>query len=187
MQIARLLYMFLAAFSTSIGTAAGATDAPSVGHVAPAFTYHLLNGRKLTPKELRGHPYLLWMVASWCTSCQTESSVVGDHISELRLRGIRVVEMRLANDLWAPGPGLQQFQKAVGMNATSSNWYWGELTLAQTIALDPKGYADLHYLIDAAGKIVAVDGNPAASWDHIATFAASVTAMSNHIGESKKR
>jgi len=98
------------------------------------------------------------MVASWCSSCQTGSTVVGDHIADLGSRGIRVVEMRLANDLGAPGPGLQRFQKAVGMNAASPNWYWGELTRAQTAVLDPKGYPDLYYLVDAKGSIVLVDG-----------------------------
>jgi len=82
--------------------------------------------------------------------------------------------MRLANDLGAPGPGLQQFQKAVGMNAASPNWYWGELTQAQTAALDPKGLSDVYYLVDANGVIAAVDGNPAGSWDHIASFMSRV-------------
>ncbi|GAC1403119.1 MAG: hypothetical protein NVSMB64_04200 [Candidatus Velthaea sp.] len=181
------LTMFLATLIIFAAPAYAGTGVPKAGHIAPAFTYKLLNGQKLKPADLKGHPYVLWMVASWCSSCQTGSSVVGDHISELRARGIRVVEMRLANDLGAPGPGLQQFQKAVGMNAASPNWYWGELTQAQTIALDPKGYADVYYLIDAKGTIVAADGNPAASWDHIATFVSGVTAAPVHVGQEKKQ
>jgi thiol-disulfide isomerase/thioredoxin len=142
-----------------------------VGQSAPAFTYHLLNGRQLTTSELRGHPYVLWLVASWCSSCETGSKVVSDHIGFLRSRNVRVVEMRLFEDLGAPGPGLQSFEKAVGANATSANWYWGELTEAQTAALDPQGYPDLYYLVDARGTIVAINGNPAASWDVIQRFA----------------
>ncbi len=143
------------------------------GQPAPAFTYHLLDGRRLTPGELRGHPYVLWMVASWCPSCQTGSNVVASHIDFLRSHGVRIVEMKLAKDLNAPGPGLQKFQKAVGSKASSSNWYWGELTDDQTVALDPKADMDMYYLVDARSKIVAISGNPAATWETIERFARS--------------
>jgi len=89
---------------------------------------------------------------------------------------VHVVEMRLAQDLGAPGPGLQQFEAAVGMRAASPNWHWGELTQAQTVALDPKGYADVYYLVNASGIIVAVDGNPAASWDRIDAFVSTMSS-----------
>ncbi|GAC1656603.1 MAG: hypothetical protein NVS4B3_22420 [Gemmatimonadaceae bacterium] len=169
-RTAALVLMIVAGIS---GTSAFAQSSKpvQVGRPAPAFAYRLLDGRTLMQKTLHGHPYVLWMVASWCSSCQTGSAVVGDHIAFLRDHGVRVVEMRLADDLGAPGPGLQQFQKAVGMNAEARNWYWGELTKAQTAALDPKGYADLYYLVDSKGVVTAVDGNPAGSWDRIAAFA----------------
>jgi hypothetical protein len=150
-----------------------------VGDAIPSFSYRLLNGHELSPKTLRGKRYVLWMVASWCSSCQAGSSVVGDHIAYLRSRGVSVVELRLANDLGAPGPGLAQFQKAVGTNANASNWYWGELTEAQTLALDSKGYADLYYLVNADGTIAQISGNPAGTWDTIASFAAKRVASSS--------
>jgi hypothetical protein len=152
---------------------APASEPIAVGQPAPAFTYRLLNGGRLSPKTLHGHPYVLWMVASWCSSCGAGSSVVGDHIQFLRERGVRIVEMRLAKDLGAPGPGLQQLQKTVGINAASPNWYWGELSEEQTLALDPKGYPDIYYLVGSDGKVVAINGNPASTWDQIASFAAS--------------
>lgn len=173
--VAALASMFFAAPLN-----AAAPEPIAVGQTAPAFTYRLLNGRQLTPKELHGHPYVLWMVASWCSSCEAGSGVVGDHIQFLRDRGVDVVEMRLAKDLGSPGPGLQTFQKSVGMKAASPNWYWGELTDKQTLALDPKGYPDIYYLVDSSGKVIAVNGNPAVTWDQIANFAASARS-STHV------
>lgn len=167
--VAALTSLFIAA-----PLSAAAPEPIVAGQTAPAFTYRLLNGRQLTAKALHGRPYVLWMVASWCSSCEAGSRVVGDHIQFLRDRGVDVVEMRLAKDLGSPGPGLQTFQKAVGMKAASPNWYWGELTQNQTLALDPKGYPDIYYLVDANGKVTAINGNPAVTWDQIATFAASV-------------
>ncbi|GAC1628007.1 MAG: hypothetical protein NVS4B5_19330 [Vulcanimicrobiaceae bacterium] len=153
--------------------ASAASQPLAVGDKIPSFSYRLLDGHRLSPKTLRGKRYVLWMVASWCSSCQAGSSVVGDHIAYLRSRGVSVVELRLANDLGAPGPGLQQFQKAVGTNANAPNWYWGELSEKQTLAVDSKGYPDIYYLVNADGTIAQINGNPAGTWDTIASFAAA--------------
>ena len=179
---------FFAALTLSAIVAAiplGALAAPqplAVGDSIPAYSYRLLDGHQLTPAALRGKRYVLWMVASWCSSCETGSGVVADHIAYLRERGVSVVEMRLANDLGSPGPGLQQFQKAVGMRANSPNWYWGELSDKQTLALDSKGFPDIYYLINADGKIAQIDGNPAGSWNTIASFAAAAMPVAHAHG-----
>lgn len=154
--------------------AAAALTTLQAGSPAPKFTYRQTNGKMLRPGALRGHPYVLWLVATWCSSCATGSSVMGDHIGMLARKGIDVVELRLWDDLGAPGPGLGAFQRVVGSKAAAHNWFWAEASKSQTLALDPKGYADLYYLVDGAGRIVAVDGNPAASWDTIQQFADSV-------------
>jgi thiol-disulfide isomerase/thioredoxin len=169
MRRSRFIAAFL--FAGALVSPALAAQSPAVGQPAPAFTYQLLDGRRLSQRALRGHPYILWTVASWCPSCQTGSEVVASHIDFLRAHGVRVVEMQVANDLGQPGPGLQKFQKAVGAKGDAPNWYWGVLTQAQTEALVPKGAMDVYYLVDARGKIVAVNGSPAATWDVIERFA----------------
>lgn len=176
--VAGLLFTGTVAYGAS---AASAAQPVTVGHTAPTFVYHLLDGRHLEASDLRGHPYVLWMVASWCSSCQTGSNVVATHLDFLQTHGVRIVEMRLAKDLGAPGPGLQTFQKAVGAKANSPNWYWGELTDARTTTLDPKGAPDIYYLVDARGTIVAVDGNPAATWDTIERFAMNAKSTSANL------
>ena len=173
--------MFVLRFATfAIALALGLTPRANAavralgpGDAVPTFTYTLLNGHVLKSKDLAGKPHVLWLVTTWCSSCQAGSSVVADHIDELRQSGVRIVEMRIAQDLGAPGPGLKGFRKAVGKRADSPNWYWGELTDEQSLALDPKGLADIYYLVDAHGRIVAVDGNPAVSWDRIAKFSST--------------
>ncbi|TAM60598.1 redoxin domain-containing protein [bacterium] len=148
-----------------------AAERPGIGQPAPAFAYRLTDGKTLTPSELRGHPYMLWLMATWCSSCQGGTAVVAQHIGELRAHGVRVVQVEVANDLGYSGPPLASFRKAVGMAAASPNWYWGELTRAQTQTLDPRAYPDIYYLINAQGRIVAIDGAPAATWSSIERFA----------------
>ncbi|TAM57669.1 redoxin domain-containing protein [bacterium] len=161
------------AFALPSSWAAGsaATEALAPGSSAPSLAYRLIDGKTLTPSELRGHPYVLWLMATWCSSCQGGTAVVAQHIGELRARGVYVVQVEVAHDLGYPGPPLASFQKAVGMAAAAPNWYWGQLTEAQMRQLDPHAYPDIYYLVDAQGQIVAVDGAPAATWSRIARFA----------------
>ena len=177
MRKVRLFAIFLLSNALALSAALAATQL-AVGQPPPAFTYHLLDGRQLTPAELRGHPYVLWGVASWCPSCGVGSRIIGDHIDFLRAHGVRVVEMQLYDDLGAPGPGLQKFQQTVGAKAASPNWYWGQLTKQQTVALDPKGAPDIYYLVDGRGKIAAIRQSvgPAASWNVIERFATTSTS-----------
>lgn len=140
------------------------------GQPAPAFTYHLLDGRQLPPSALRGHPYLLYIVATWCGSCLISTKVIGRHVDFMRQHGVQVVEMRLFEDLGAPGIGLPKFQKIVGANAKSPIWHWGELTKAQTAALDPGGEPSIYYLVDASGTIVMTYSDPKTTWDWIERF-----------------
>lgn len=177
MNVLRSITAAALMFSTALASVFAA-EPLAVGRPAPSFTYHLLDGRRLPPGMLRGHPYVLWMVATWCPSCKTGSNVIASHIAFLRAHGVRVVEMQLAGDLGRPGPGLESFQKAVGTSADSPNWYWGELTQAQTVGLDPSGDMDRYYLVNARGTIVAVSGNPALTWDAIARFASAAPGRS---------
>ena len=169
----RLIAAFLLVSASAVtGPSALAAETLAPGNAAPSFTYRLLNGHRLSPSELRGHPYMLWLVASWCPSCKTGSGVIADHIDFLRSHGVRIIELQLADDLGASGPGLQSFQKAVGARANSPNWYWGAADQTQTLALDSEGLPDIYYLVSANGTIAAVVSarGPATTWDTIEHF-----------------
>jgi len=141
----------------------------AVGSMAPQFLYHL-SGGSISSKDLHGHPYMLWIMATWCSSCEGGTSVVAQHIAELRARDVRVVQLEAANDLGYRGPPLSAFQRAVGASGASSNWSWGQLTDQQMAVLDPDGYPDIYYLVDRQGRIVDISGAPAATWTRIANF-----------------
>lgn len=142
-----------------------------VGSPAPDFTYRLTGGTALRSRDLRGHPYIVWIMATWCSSCQGGTSAMAAHMAQLRARGVRLVQLEAAGDLGYPGPPLSTFQAAAGPAAASPNWYWGEATPVQMQVLDPHGYPDIYYLVNPAGRIVGIDGAPAATWQRIAAFA----------------
>ncbi len=165
---------FFAAFALVFvlaGAALASTQSIVVGKPAPAFTYRLIDGKALTPATLRGHRYLLWVMATWCPSCTTGASVVAHHIALLRARHMLVVQMEAAGDLGYPGPSLTSIRDGIGEAARSPNWFWGVLTQEQSLAIDPSSIPDVYYLVDASGRVVAQGSAPGAHWGDIENFA----------------
>ena len=107
----------------------------SVGSLAPKFAYQLSGGRSISSNELRGHPYVLWIMATWCSSCQGGTSVVAQHIGQLRTHDVRVVQLEAANDLGYPGPPLSTFRRAVGAGCGRDNQWRGDCRDGIIVAL----------------------------------------------------
>jgi thiol-disulfide isomerase/thioredoxin len=147
---------------------AAASPAIAIGRPAPPFAYRLLSGGVLHASALRGRPYLLWAVATWCPSCVTGSALLARHIAEIERAHAAVVELELYDDLGGSGPPLESVRRGVGAAAFARDWYWGILTEDQTAVLDPTGTMDIYYVVDARGRIVAQGMAPAAHWESIA-------------------
>lgn len=154
--------------------AAAALAAPSsiaVGNAAPPLTYHLLNGKSLTPAQLRGHKYIVWTMGTWCPSCIAGSQMAAKHIVELQRAHVALVEMEAYHNLGGNGPSLASVKRAIGKAAAAPNWYWGILSERQTASIDPKSLMDVFYLVDARGRVVKQGMAPGAHWNEIQAFA----------------
>ena len=162
------------ALAASLAPARTLAAVPSiaVGYPAPNFQYRLLDGKRLSAKSLRGHRYLLWVMATWCPSCVTGAHALAAHAAQLRREGFRIVQLEAAGDLGYPGPSLASIRNGIGAVATPPNWYWGQLTEAQSLALDPSSTPDIFYLVDRHGRVRAQSSAPAAHLGQIAAFAA---------------
>ncbi len=165
------LALFSFAVSTAPANALAAAPAIAVGHPAPNFTYHLLGGARLSAGSLRGHRYLLWVMATWCPSCVTGAHALAAHAAKLRRAGFRMVQLEAAGDLGYPGPSLESIRNSIGAVAAPPNWYWGTLSEAQSLALDPASAPDVFYLVDRHGRVRAQSSAPAAHWAQISAFA----------------
>lgn len=165
-----LVAALLALFAQS---ALAATAPIAVGKSAPQFAYHLIDGKALYPKQLRGHKYILWVMGTWCPSCQAGSQVVAEHIAELQRKHVALVEMEAYENLGANGPSLASVKNSIGKAADAPNWYWGILNEEQTVTIDPKSAMDVFYLVDEHGHVVAQGMAPGAHWDIIQSFIAA--------------
>jgi len=128
---------------------------------APDGTFTTAAGKQVSVSSLRGHPTLLWFVATWCSSCQAGTQAVAANIGRLRAAGVRVVELELYRDLGQPGPDITTFGKAfAGASYGDPDWTWGTASAPLSYAYDPQGYLDIYYLLDAQGRIAYVNGSP---------------------------
>lgn len=65
------------------------------GDLAPAFTLQTLDGDSITLSDLRGHPILLNMWASWCGPCKYEMPTIQKVYEEFKDRGLVVLALNL--------------------------------------------------------------------------------------------
>ncbi len=151
--------------------APSAAAAPIAVHKpAPAFTYRLLNGKTLSPAQLRGHKYILWVMATWCPSCRAGSQIAAQHIQDLVRNHVILVEMEVYDNLGGSGPPLASVKSGIGKAADAPVWYWGILNERQTAAIDPKSAPDAFYLVDEHGNVVGHGMAPGAHWGRIESF-----------------
>lgn len=161
----------LVASAAPFAQTAAATTAPiRVGAPAPQFDYHLLNKKTLKPAQLRGHKYILWVMGTWCPSCQAGSQIAAQHIADLERRHVALVEMEAYDNLGGNGPTLASVKNGIGQATDAPIWYWGVLNEAQTATIDPKSLMDVFYFVDERGKVVAKGMAPGAHWDQVESF-----------------
>jgi cytochrome c biogenesis protein CcmG, thiol:disulfide interchange protein DsbE len=70
---------------------------PKEGFTAPDFTLDLLNGGKLTLSELREHPVVLNLWASWCLPCRSEMPALERVYQRYKDVGLIVVGLNLTS------------------------------------------------------------------------------------------
>jgi thiol-disulfide isomerase/thioredoxin len=148
--------------SSNAGTSSAATL--PAGSMAPDAAFTTLAGKTETLSALRGRPTLLWLVTTWCSSCQAGTPVMAQNIPKLAADGVRVVELENYQDLGQSGPSMSAFSRALAGAAISNpDWIFGEASAELTRAYNPKAYLDIYYLINAQGRITYVNSSPAST------------------------
>lgn len=141
--------------------AATTASFPRPGQTAPAGTFTTLAGQNVNVASLRGHPTLVWFVATWCSSCQAGTQTIAQYLPKLRADGVQVDEVELYQDLGQSGPSMASFTKAfAGAAYGQPGWTFGTSSAALTRAYDPQSYLDIYYLLNADGQITYVNGSP---------------------------
>ncbi|MGC8479423.1 MAG: redoxin domain-containing protein [Candidatus Micrarchaeia archaeon] len=129
----------------------------TVGELAPNIPITLTNGTSITLGDLRGKPVVLWLVTTWCSSCQEGEHILtsGGYYSAIRSKGANIIIIELYNDLGQPGPSIQSFADQYGNGTQNPGLLYGISNLNATYSYDPKGYLEIYYIINPNGTIAA--------------------------------
>jgi thiol-disulfide isomerase/thioredoxin len=171
---ALLSVAILALLLTSAPSAAEAGEKAvlKLGAPAPDFSFTSRDGSAHKLSQFRGKPVMLWFFASWCPTCISSTGTVSRQFEQLTATGMRIIQLRLYNNLGYSGPSADEFaQTYAGAPGESQNWLWGEASLKASIMYDPRGYPDIYFLIDRDGVLQGANGAPNASMNDILAFA----------------
>lgn len=85
--------------------------APKQGALAPDFTLFNLEGEEFTLSELRGHPVMINLWATWCAPCRIEMPHIQDRFERYAGEGFLV----LAVDFDEPAGLVEEFRDELGL------------------------------------------------------------------------
>ncbi|MDG6981649.1 MAG: redoxin family protein [Nitrososphaerota archaeon] len=145
------------ATTTSLATSTGI----SPGDKAPDMPVSLINGTSTTLSKFQGHTVLLWVVATWCSSCQETAQIIASqYYSQLHSEGVTLLTVEDYSDLGYSGPTMTQFANQYAGGASSHpGWLFADTSQQATYTYNPQGDLDIYYLIGPSGNIVASGAN----------------------------
>ncbi len=164
------LHMANGSLRSSSASGSSGTSGASlpVGTSAPDGAFTTLTGTTETVAGLRGKPTLIWLVTTWCSSCQAGTQAMAQHVATLAADGVRVVEVENYADLGQSGPAMGTFAKTLAGSAFANpDWTFGEASPTLTHTYNPKAHLDIYYLINAKGKITYVNSSPASTMSQL--------------------
>ncbi len=133
----------------------------SIGSLAPNYNFIIGNGSIINLSAYRGHPVVLWFVATWCSSCAQGNEAINQNYKFFEQHGVKIIELELYKDLGYSGPPIAGFIDSYAPNAYSNKVLVPALAgYNMTAAYDPKAYLDIYYLISKNGTVLYINGSP---------------------------
>jgi cytochrome c biogenesis protein CcmG/thiol:disulfide interchange protein DsbE len=123
--------------------------APRQGFLAPDFSLQTINGETIKLSELRGHPVLINVWASWCGPCRSEMPALEQVYQEYRDQGVEILGV---NSTIQDDPiKAEVFAKQIGLTFPILLDTAGEVTKAYQVRALPTSF-----FVDPEGIIQGV-------------------------------
>lgn len=155
----------LALIFLSGSAVAASTDA------APVVRYTDVHGVQHSTADSKGHPTILFLLSTWCGSCAAGLRSLNAHADELRASGLHLTILKTYRNEGGEGPPIDAFAAKWAPALDTANVTLGNANAQLEAAYNPRHVPDIYYLIDAKGKVRAVDSAPSATLDEILAFA----------------
>jgi len=92
-----IVWTFISRVPEPSSQQSGPPPNPQEGFAAPDFTLDRLDGDQLTLSELRGHPIVLNLWASWCLPCRSEMPSIEKAYQRYKDTGLIVVGLNMTS------------------------------------------------------------------------------------------
>jgi thiol-disulfide isomerase/thioredoxin len=152
----------------------GPKNAPNpTDQTAPAASF-ISNGKTVALASYKGHPVMLWQVATWCGSCRAGLRTFAQEKALIDKSDIRVIVLRDYKNGGYPGIGITKFARQTAPSLLQDpHFVFGDDTKELYQLYNPHHYVDLYALIGADNKIKAVSSTPSATFGKIKSFIAA--------------
>ena len=152
----------------------GPKNAPSPTDQAAPPASFISNGKTVALEAFKGHPVMLWQVATWCGSCRAGLRTFAHEKALIDKSDIRVIVLRDYKNGGYPGIGITKFAEQTAPSLMRDpHFVFGNDTKALYTLYNPHHYVDVYDLIGIDNKIQAVSSTPSATFGKIKAFIAS--------------
>jgi thiol-disulfide isomerase/thioredoxin len=168
-----ILIIILVAVLTISGPTKPSTIALNQSAVNASFYNE--SGDSVDLNSLRGHGFLLWLVTTWCSSCQAGTQAMAQYIEDFQKFNVTVYELELYNDLGQNGPSMNAFiGQFASKSAHNPDWKFGQASLKLSQLYDPNGYLDIYYLISPSFKVAYINSSPGSTMNQLLASVSSL-------------
>lgn len=136
---------------------------------APEAVFTNLQGNSIKLSSFKGKKVMLWLVATWCSSCIEGAKVLVQNKN--KLSNLTIITLKTYGNAGYPGPSIKKFASKMSSTVLPNNWHWGNLTQQSTQVYNSRNYPDIYFLIDKNDVVREISDAPAATIGDILKFA----------------
>ncbi|MDD2863086.1 MAG: redoxin domain-containing protein [Acidiphilium sp.] len=168
--VAGLMALPALAFASPSGVM-GPKDAASPGNQPAPVASFISHGKTISLDTYKGHPIMLWQVATWCGSCRAGLRVFAQNKAMIDKTDIRVIVLRDYKNGGYPGIGITKFAtQAAPSLMRDPHFIFGDDTKTLYTLYNPHHYVDVYDLISKDRRITTVSSTPSATFGKIKAF-----------------
>lgn len=154
-----------------VASASGSGFRAAVNRPAPNAWFLVPAGRE-SIAQFKGHDVMLWLLSTWCSSCQEGLRVLAREQAVLQHVGLTVIVVENYHNGGYGGESIASFAKRYGASVQHApNWVFGSAPHTFGSRYNPQKLPDIYYLIDKRGIVRVIDAAPSATLQKILTFA----------------
>jgi len=135
-------------------------------------SFTTVNNNSVSLARYKGKKLMVYLLATWCSSCQASLVTMLKNATTLQKDGLEVIILETYGDAGYPGPSMQQFiSDTTTTKSIPSNFIFGQASQALTTSYNPNNTPDIYYLINQSGVVKDVSSTPSATISTILRFA----------------